>query len=29
LRYPLKPDCSSIPPGAVVRFLDEIGHRWM
>jgi hypothetical protein len=29
LRYPLKPDRSSIPRCALVRFLDEIGHRWM
>jgi hypothetical protein len=29
LRYPLKPDRLSIPRGALVRFLDEIGHRWM
>jgi hypothetical protein len=29
LRYPLEPDRSSIPRGALVRFLDEVGHRWM
>jgi len=29
LRYPLKPDRSSIPRDALVRFLDEVGHRWM
>ena len=29
LRYPLTTDRSSIPRGALVRFLDEIGHRWM
>lgn len=29
LQYPLKRGHGSLPRGALVRFLDELGHRWM